>query len=160
LRLLTLAALLAASPALGESDIAALTPAERAAFGAEVRALLLAEPEIVQAAMNPPAPDVYGDAARADIVLLESIAPQVLEGADIALFTGPDCPDCEAAVAELDAISKASGATFIHHDATDGAMSKLIALLEMDVLPFYIMSDRVLRGHMPAVVLERYLTKP
>ncbi|WP_407493169.1 hypothetical protein [Pseudooceanicola sp. MF1-13] len=91
-----------------------LTDAERRAFGEEVRATLLAHPEIVDNALNPPPPDVYGDAARADRDRLAAdtslFAPTARGiGADdprvtVVFFEDYPCADCAAAWAEAKAL--------------------------------------------------------
>ncbi len=159
--LLLSVALLTAAPLWAGSDLNALSPAERIAFGAEVRALLLDEPEIVQRAMQPPdyGAAAYRDEADADMALLETMRQEVLAGTDIALFVRGGCADCDAAKAELEEISKATGATFILHNLNEPGFARITEALELDEAPFYIMADRVLRGHMPAVVLTKYLTQ-
>ena len=147
-------------PAQADTDIFNLTGPERTAFGAQVRALLLDEPELVQPVFAPPYAGAYDDNVRADTTLLQDLETELLGGAEIAIFVGENCADCAAAVAELEDISMASGTTFTHHDTRDADAAKLAELLEVDELPFYVMRDRILRGHMPAVVLTRYLTQP
>jgi hypothetical protein len=40
---------------------------------------------------------------------------------------------------------------------SDPASAALAAELGMTDPPFYVMADRILRGHMPDIVLRRYL---
>jgi hypothetical protein len=149
-----------ALPATAQSDFARLTTAERIALGAEVRALLMAEPEIVGVAMAAPdyTANTYQDEARADLDLLAALADQVLQGADIALFTAPDCIDCALALEELQTLSDTSDATFTHHTMSSIEGAALALKLGMTDAPFYVMSDRILRGQMPQIVLRKYLT--
>ena len=59
-----------------------LTPAERVAFGAEVRALLLAEPEIVGRVLAPAQADPFegfSDEAAADTALLAELAGALVD---------------------------------------------------------------------------------
>ncbi len=149
-----------ALPATAQSDFARLTTAERIALGAEVRALLMAEPEIVGVAMAAPdyTANTYQDEARADLDLLAALADQVLQGADIALFTAPDCTDCTLALEGLQTLSDTSDATFTHHTMSSIEGAALALKLGMTDAPFYVMSDRILRGHMPQIVLRKYLT--
>ncbi len=151
---------LLAAPVAADTDIFSLTGAERRAFQAEVRALLLDEPEIVRKALAPPPYQggVYAEAAAADLDTLNTLKSQVLSGAKIALFVGEGCEDCARAIEELQVISETIGQEFILHDISDPAVAKVAATLEMDDLPFYVMSDRILRGWMPAMVLTRYLS--
>lgn len=150
-----------AGAAIADTDLGALTPAERAAFHTEVRALLLEEPGIVGDALAGPdyAGAAYREAADSDLALLEALAPQVLGEAEIALFVAPDCGECAAAVAELRDISKTSGATFTLHDMSDPQARALAQKLGLDDAPFYVLPRMILRGHMPPVVLTRYLSK-
>ncbi len=150
-----------AFPATAQSDLMALSQAERAAFNAEMRAFLMAEPELLSSAMAPPdyAAAAYQDEAAADIALLQALAGQVLQGADIAIFTVPDCTICDLALEELKALSVSYDAKFTHHimSSVDGAA--LSSKLGMTEAPFYVMPDMILRGHMPDIVLRKYLTR-
>lgn len=154
-----LAALVAAGPGWAETDIFNLTAAERAAFRAEVRALLLAEPQIVDRALNPPNPAAQEIRQEIDddLRLLQALAPEILGGRQIALFIGADCAECARAADELEAISKDCGAEFILHDTRNPASAALADRLGMTDLPFYVLPGMILRGHIPAVVLPRYL---
>ena len=103
------------------------------------------------------AAEAYQEKAQADLALISSLTDQVLAGAPIALFTGDDCADCDRAVAELKAITDTYNITFTHHMMSDPASAALAAELGMTDPPFYVMADRILRGHMPDIVLRRYL---
>ncbi len=150
-----------AAPVGAQTDFGALEDAERAAFGAEIRSLLLEEPAIVGAALAQPnyAAQAYQQEADDDLRLLATLSAQILDGADIALFIAPGCGDCAAAQSELQDITKTSGATFILHDITTPQGATLAEKLGMTDAPFYVMPKMILRGHMPAVVLTRYLTQ-
>ena len=162
---LALACCVAAFPVAAQTDFGALTHAERRALGEEVRALLLAKPELAAPAVAPRtyAAEAYQEKAQADLALITSLTDQVLAGAPIALFTGDDCADCadcadcDRALAELEAIADAYAITFTHHMMSDPASVALAAQLGMTDPPFYVMADRILRGHMPDIVLRRYL---
>ena len=156
---LALACCVAAFPVAAQTDFGALTHAERRALGEEVRALLLAEPELAAPAVAPRNYDAeaYEEKAQADLALIASLTDQVLAGAPIALFTGDDCADCDRAVAELKAITDTYSIIFTHHMMSDPASAALAAQLGMTEPPFYVMADRILRGHMPDIVLRRYL---
>ena len=156
---LALACCVAAFPVAAQTDFGALTHAERRALGEEVRALLLAEPELAAPAVAPRNYDAeaYEEKAQADLALIASLTDQVLAGAPIALFTGDDCADCDRAVAELKAITDTYNIIFTHHMMSDPASAALAAQLGMTEPPFYVMADRILRGHMPDIVLRRYL---
>ena len=156
---LALACCVAAFPVAAQTDFGALTHAERRALGEEVRALLLAKPELAAPAVAPRNYDAeaYEEKAQADLALIASLTDQVLAGAPIALFTGDDCADCDLALAELEAITDAYDIIFTHHMMSDPASAVLAAQLGMTDPPFYVMADRILRGHMPDIVLRRYL---
>lgn len=156
---LALACCVAAFPVAAQTDFGALTHAERRALGEEVRALLLAEPELAAPAVAPRnyAAEAYQEKAQADLALISSLTDQVLAGAPIALFTGDDCADCDRAVAELKAITDTYNISFTHHMMSNPASAALAAQLGMTEPPFYVMADRILRGHMPDIVLRRYL---
>ncbi|NKX46996.1 disulfide bond formation protein DsbA [Rhodobacteraceae bacterium R_SAG8] len=157
---LALACCVAAFPVAAQTDFGALTHAERRALGEEVRALLLAEPELAAPAVAPRtyAAEAYQEKAQADLALISSLTDQVLAGAPIALFTGDDCADCDGALAELEEITDTYDITFTHHMMCDPASAALAAQLGMTDPPFYVMADRILRGHMPDIVLRRYLS--
>ena len=156
---LALACCVAAFPVAAQTDFGALTHAERRALGEEVRALLVAEPELAAPAVAPRnyAAEAYQEKAQADLALISSLTDQVLAGAPIALFTGDDCADCGRALAELEAITDTYSIIFTHHMMSDPASAVLAAELGMTDPPFYVMADRILRGHMPDIVLRRYL---
>ncbi|QFT59811.1 hypothetical protein FIU94_13340 [Sulfitobacter sp. THAF37] len=153
------AALVAAGPGWAETDILDLTSAERAALRSEIRALLLEEPEIVAQALNPPSPVAQETQQRIadDKALLAALEPEILNGNRIALFIGADCGTCARAAEELAALSREYGATFILHDTGDTAAARLADRLGMTDLPFYVLPGMILRGHIPKVVLPRYL---
>ncbi|WP_235604724.1 disulfide bond formation protein DsbA [Sulfitobacter sp. EhC04] len=156
---LMLAAFLAAGPGWAESDIFNLTAAERAAFRAEIRALLLAEPQIVDRALNPqnPAAQEIRQEIEDDQQLLRALETEILVDRQIALFIGTDCAECTRAVNEMRAISKDYGATFTLHDVANPTSAALAERLGMADLPFYVLPGMILRGHIPPVVLRRYL---
>jgi protein-disulfide isomerase len=114
-----LALLLAAGPAAA-FDPGAMTPAERAAFGAEVRALLLDEPGIVGRALSP-GPNYAEEAAR-DAVLLDDLAGALYddpadvtagpeEGTPLVAFLPAACEACAGTLAQLRALAEESGTT-------------------------------------------------
>ncbi len=144
-----------------QTDLGAITPDEKAAFRVEMRQFLFDEPEVIETAMTGPnyAAQAYQDAADADLTLIKALSPQVLAGADIALFTAPNCVDCGAAITELLNISKDYEVNFILHDMSNPAAAALADQLGMEAAPFYVMPTMILRGHMPAVVLTRYLAR-
>ncbi|MDF1854023.1 hypothetical protein [Pseudooceanicola sp.] len=107
------------APSALAADGLDLSPGARAAFRAELRALLLEEPEILQRALaaQPPAPDIttaeiYADAAASDRARIAALAEPLFAltgfgfGADspaeiLTVFVSADCPDCLTALTEL-----------------------------------------------------------
>ncbi|MFD2741297.1 disulfide bond formation protein DsbA [Sulfitobacter aestuarii] len=157
------AALLGLLPGLAfaGTDFGNLSAAEREAFGRELRAALLAEPEIVAKALEEPNPvrDAFRQNVEDDLAVLARLAPRLLDGHDIALFTAKDCPDCQRAVKELQDLTEALGVSFILHDLDDPEIAALAAELGLSEAPFYVLPRMILRGQMPAVVLNRYLNQ-
>ena len=108
--------LAAASPAVALD----LTEAERAAFGAEIRALLLEDPDIVGRALAP-GPS-YAEEAAEDAALLAELAPDLYhdpsdfaegppDGTPLVAFLPPACDACPDLLTELRALAEESGAT-------------------------------------------------
>lgn len=108
--------LVAASPAVALD----LTEAERAAFGAEIRALLLEEPDIVGRALSP-GPS-YAEEAAQDAALLADLAPDLYhdpadfaegppDGTPLVAFLPPACDTCPELLTELRALTEDSSAT-------------------------------------------------
>jgi protein-disulfide isomerase len=111
--------LLAAAPAAA-FDPGDMTAAERAAFGAEVRALLLEEPEIVGRALAP-GPSYAEEAAR-DSAMLDGLAGALYDdpadytagpedGTPLVAFLPAACDTCAETLAQLHAIVEENGAT-------------------------------------------------
>ncbi|ETX29104.1 hypothetical protein [Roseivivax isoporae] len=171
-------ALALALPALPAAADLLEGPAARAALGEELRELFHAEPDLVAPALGP-APRVaadiagalYADEIASDLARIEAEAARLFdpglrghgpEGTTpaIVLLRGPDCAECDAAEAELAEVALRlgvrAGVIDVGADAADRAMMDRLTL---DVLPSYVMPDRMIRGHMPAMVLESYLTE-
>lgn len=144
----------AGGAALADTDFTALTLQERAVLRAEIRALLLDEPEIVARALSGPSP--YAEAVDRDLGVIERHADTLFAGgAAIAIFVAKDCPDCARALDELRTLTDGKGLTFTVLDIHENA--DLAAALELDATPSYVLPDKMVRGHVPPVVLERYL---
>ena len=135
-----------------------LTPSARTALGEEVRALLLEEPEILERALNPPPLDPYEDDRAADLARIAAHGAALFgewpASRIIAFFEGPDCADCPRARAELDAIAGARGWRVLRHPI-DSALARS---MELPDAPFYVLNDMLIRGWMPAPVLDGYLS--
>lgn len=155
-------ALLACAPALaGGLD---MTDAERAAFGAEVRALLRDEPMLVGRALTP---DPYAEEKAADHALLEGLAAALFDPARrgwgppgapaMVALTAPGCTACAATEPELAALAAARGLRIGLLDITEEPA--LAAELGLDSLPSYVLPDMLVRGDVPVFVLDGYLAR-
>ncbi|MBS0122730.1 hypothetical protein [Thetidibacter halocola] len=125
----------------------------------------------LRALAAPPAPTgLYADEAASDLALIAANRealfgahrPMLGTGdgaAAIALFVGRDCAECDAARQDLEALVQKLDlrASLIDVDA-DPADAGLMARMTLDILPAYVMPDRLIRGAFPAFVLEGYLT--
>lgn len=160
--------LLAASPAAADLG---LTPAERAAFRAEVRALLLDEPEIVARALAPPdlfGADPYADDVAADHALILSLAAALFEAPELQpLGTGPVgmaaflAPGDDATRAMLADLAKDTGIGIALHFLTpeDLATDPTAAALGLDLLPSFVTPGAIIRGDVPKIALARALDR-
>jgi len=158
--------LCAGGTALAQST---LSSAERAALGAEIRALLLDEPEIVEQALNPPSD--YEEAASADRARLNALAPRLFApdqtgfgDADaalrIAFFTTEDCAECDQALDDLRGLAETHDLRVTLFAMDDsGPDAALAAELGLEQAPSYVLPDMMMQGHIPPVVLERYLAR-
>ncbi|NUH66308.1 disulfide bond formation protein DsbA [Sulfitobacter sp. S0837] len=154
-------ALALATPA-GASEQAEFPISNRAAFEAELRAAILANGDVIADALAGPQPakSEMQQYIEDDLSLLESLTPELLAGRDLALFTADDCAECMAAARELKDLTDTYGLTFIQHDLSTPQAAAWAAQLGLDEAPFYVLPNMILRGHMPAVVLQKYLAKP
>lgn len=137
-------------------------------LGEAIRSVLIDTPAFL-APLRAPAPaplDLYAEDVARDLDLLTREAPHLFApglpgfGAPdaairLALFTRPDCPDCDQAEAELRALARRLPIRVAVLDMTRDAA--LAARLGLDMAPSYVLRDRLLRGAMPVIVLERYL---
>ncbi|MDF0600059.1 hypothetical protein P1J78_04875 [Psychromarinibacter sp. C21-152] len=113
---------------------------------------------------------IYAEEIAADLALIAAQAERLFDPdrpglgpADapvrIAFFTGAGCTDCPRARAELAALAARLGVRAAVFDVSDSpADAALMDRLTLDTLPSYVMRDGLIRGAMPAMVLERYLT--
>jgi hypothetical protein len=158
----------AAAACLVATHGAAGPPMTRDPLGEAIRETLIATPALL-APLRAPAPapiNLYADDIARDLDLLAREAPHLFapglpgfgpEDATgrLAFFTAPDCPDCAQAEAELRALAGRIGLRVNVFDM--GRDADLAARLGLDMAPSYVLPDRLLRGAMPAFVLERYL---
>lgn len=158
-----LAALLCliAGPALSQG--LDLTEAERAAFGAEIRALLLDEPELVSRALTPPrAADIYRDAIDSDLALIETHAKALFSAENAILLgtTGPIAfasfapPDSDTARLLTDYAETRGLRIALRDPETNTALMRALGL---DAVPSHVFPTLMVRGDVPPIVLDRYL---
>lgn len=155
----------AASSALAQD----LPKQSRTALGEAIRTVLIDTPTLL-APVRDPAPltgtDLYADEATRDLDLLARAAPRLFapglpgfgaEGAipSIAFFTQTGCSDCAMAEAELRDLAARLGLRVSTFDMIKDA--DLATQLGLDMAPSYVLPDMMLRGAMPAIVLEKYL---
>lgn len=161
--LLACALIGAGAGAAAQTSFADLTPSERAALRAEVRALLLEQPQIIERALTPPA---YADEAAADRATLDFEENRLFgvdlpgfgpDGATVrmALLVGDNCPSCDTALAEARALAE----THPVRVTIVQAAPDLLEALELDSLPSYVFDGLIVRGHVPPMVLERYIVR-
>lgn len=167
-RALILAAALCAvapTPMVADTSFESLTPTERAILRAEIRALLLFDPEIVQNALTPP-PNLYADDIADDLSLIRAhetalfgenaagFGPKAA-AVTLAVFIAPDCPDCDATLADLRALADTMSLRITLHDISGETARALL----LDVAPSYVLPKMMIRGAMPAALLARYIDK-
>ncbi|MFG6516539.1 disulfide bond formation protein DsbA [Sulfitobacter sp. 1A13496] len=131
-------------------------PSARDAFETELRAAVLANGDVIAKALA--GPTQMQQHIQNDLSLLEQLAPDLLAGHPIALFTAKDCETCAPAVHELTAITNRYGTTFIQHDLSHPQPARWAAALGLTDAPFYVLPEMILNGHMPPIVLEKHLT--
>jgi len=149
-----------AAPAAA-SELAEMTPAQRAAFEAELRAAILANGDVIAEVLAGPQParSEMQQYIADDLSLLDRLAPTLLDGKDIALFTAEGCADCAEAAQELDDLAKTYEIDFNLHDLASPKAKAWAEDLGLSEAPFYVLPNMILRGHMPQVVLQKYLSK-
>lgn len=166
MRALALGAALICTSAAAEELI--LSPANRAALGAELRTLLSEEPEIVAKALSGPSP--YDDAIADDLALIAREAALVFDPGRggfgpagtpaMAMFSAADCMACAAVEAELAALADASARRIaVIRVDTSPEDAALMDRLGLDLLPSYVLPDMMVRGDVPVFVLQRYLNR-
>lgn len=152
-----------------------LGPAGREILHDEMVEILAGLPELLAGvdliAISMPAPDagdIYADHIEADLADLAAHQDDLFSpdrpgfgtpdaAVTVALFTAADCPDCARAEADLRALAETHDlrVTLLDIDA-DAALAQALGL---DMAPSYVFEDMMLRGHMPAIVLEGYLAR-
>ena len=147
----------------------------RSPLGEAIRATLIENPNLLaplRAQNGPPERsaliNIYADDMQADLSALARAAPRLFDPAlpgfgaqqaahRIALFTRKECAECAVAESELRALSQAYDLRVTLLDMDEYA--ELARDLDLDLAPSYVFGDMMLRGAMPAIVLERYLRR-
>ncbi len=149
---------------LSETVFSNLSTAERELLHAEIRSVLLAQPEIILRGENP-AQD-YSNEVAADLELIarnrETLFDPKLPGAGksdaalkVALSVRAACDDCARAESDLRDLALSHDLRLFLIDAEKHP--ELVSALGIDAFPFYVMPEMMLRGYMPKQVLNRYL---
>ena len=118
----------------------------------------------------PAEPGQYQDDIRADLgriganseALFGAHRPMLGQGdgpADIALFVSSDCAACATTVTELETLMMEMGQRAALIDiSADPADAALMERLTLDLVPSYVLPDKLIRGAFPAFVLRGYLS--
>jgi len=164
---------LSGAPVQAQTDIFNLTTTERAAFQAEIRAVLRDTPEITAGVRAPtlttPAPvspiaDAYAQAVADDLALIESYSSTLFDQAGygakdaavvIALFTSPDCALCATALTDLRNLTATHDLRITVIDIK--AEADMAHALGLEGVPSYVLPNMMIRGQMPSIVLSRYI---
>jgi hypothetical protein len=143
-----------------------LSDAEREILGQTIRDVLVTTPGILRVPSARPAPD-YAAKISNDQALIrrhhEALFSVRLPGAGpqtaklkVALLTSPTCTGCARAEADLHDLANHHDLRVFVIDVTQHGA--LVESLGADTLPFYVLPQMMLRGQIPRVVLDRYLS--
>ena len=144
--------------AQAETNLTALTEADRSALGAEIRELLLAEPELAKPAFGPDPAELaggqYAEDIANDLSLLDRLEPQLFpKGEALAVFYDPaQMPDLPEQVTQI-----IGSAPSLFPMRADALSEGLAAELGLDILTFFISHDTMIRVDMPLALLPRYI---
>lgn len=171
-----MAGCLCAGPkAHAETDFSRLNPDERAVLNDILTDVLanmpgiLGDPRAHGPMPDRPTPrDEYEEAVADDLAQIEkygeALFAPTLPGFGmpsaahvLALFVREGCPDCARAEADLRVLAQAHDlrVTLLDMDRN----RSLADALGLDIAPSYVLPDMMLRGHIPPVVLEKYLSR-
>ena len=150
----------------------------RAAMGEELRELFRIEPDLVAPAVGPApallneiAQGLYAEEAANDLDRIAAESESLFstdwpalgrEDAvpEIVLFVEADCDTCAAARADLDALAGKMGVRANLIDVSGDAEARaMLERLTFDMMPAYVTRSKLIRGHMPSMVLESYLNE-
>lgn len=147
-----------------QTDFRRLTPAERAVLGDEIRQVLRTNPDLVRPAFEAPVPvPGYQDEIDQDRALLRDLAPQIWatplitsgNAPKLAIVTAPDCAPCAAVQDQLTGWAQA-GRVDLFTLPLDSHAARALGL---DTAPSFILETMIVRGDVPPVILEKYLSK-
>lgn len=153
--------LLAGPLSAAETDFRSLTLDERQAFGQELRKILLEDPSLVSHVLRPTSG--FQGHVQADHQKLAQLSPKLWaepvagpKGAPkVAIITQPDCAACQEMLRVLTDWAK-DGRLQLHKLPlkSDAARS-----LGLDTAPSYVFETMMVRGDVPAIVLQKYLRR-
>ncbi len=135
---------------------------ERSALGREIRQVLRDDPTLALPAFAPQ-PTAYRDEIDADHRMLEQLADQIFavplagdgDAPRLSLVTAPGCPECEAQK-ELLTGWAANGRLRLYELPLNSPTARALGL---DIAPSFVFDTLIVRGDVPAVVLEKYLAR-
>lgn len=156
-----------ATPLWAQTDIFNLRPDERQALGAAIRDVLIATPELLHTD-GPTVTAGYAAEVASDNELIKRHHARIFdnalpgagrEGAALkaAFLTDPNCAGCEKAEQELLELTERHDLRVYLIDMSQ--QPDLKESLGVDILPFYVMPRMMLRGAMPAAVLDQYFSR-
>lgn len=144
--------------------------AAREALRAQMVEALVGLPELLpEDGLAPPAPvAIYAEEAQSDLALIAAWADRLFAptlpgfGAEnaaqvVALITGANCAECAQAEADLRALSERYDLRVTLIERREAA--DVMRALELDLIPSYVFRDQMIRGAMPKIVLERYISE-
>lgn len=141
------------------SDPLEISEAGRAALGAEIRAVLLEEPEILARALSPYGAEVAADRAMlgaAEPLLRDLQRARIGDGPQIiAVFFDPESerwPELESELKSL--VTRVPSLSVVLHPRSEA--QPLMEALQIDITPSYVLPDMILRGDVPVGLLPRY----
>ncbi len=147
----------------------------RSPLGEAIRNTLIENPDLLAPlqtqinGLSRPSPiNIYSDDMANDLSALALAAPRLYDSAlpgfgprnaalKIALFTRADCIDCATAEDDLRTLSQRFDLRVTLLDMDRHA--DLARELGLDLAPSYVFGDMMLRGAMPSIVLDRYLSR-
>ncbi|MCT4558458.1 MAG: hypothetical protein N4A61_10410 [Pelagimonas sp.] len=107
--------------------------------------------------------DPYADHVAADLARIDSVSEVLFDPEDeqqIVMFvTRVGCDPCLKAQQEYEDLTLELGLSGTVLYADTAPVKQIMRQLGLDMVPSYVMPDRMIRGHVPQFVLRRYLTE-